>query len=195
MTEYDYSGEGRRRFMATQRRIANWVDQTESTPTLKSPFTPRSVTSSHHRGSHSAWPSSSKSKHPSSRSHSDSHSSSGTRTSRTSSHSSSRHTDSYTSTVSPSDSISQVSSHRPSHLHSHSHSSGTRFRHTSHGHPAPMLMANPPTPTYSYPTYTTAQQYVRPSADGRSYIISRAPSTQGMVIFPQPGRAPRVVFY
>ncbi|KAJ7054582.1 hypothetical protein C8F01DRAFT_478540 [Mycena amicta] len=189
MTEYDYSGEGRRRFMATQRRIANWVDQTESSPTLKSPFTPRSVaTSSHHRGSHS----SSKSKpHPSSRSHS----SSGTRTSRTSSHSSSRHTGSYTSTVSPSDSISQVSSHRPSHSHSHSHSSGTRFRHTSHGHPVPMLMANPPTPTYSYPTYATAQQYVRPSADGRSYIISRAPSTQGMVIFPQPGRAPRVVFY
>ncbi|KAJ7090622.1 hypothetical protein C8R44DRAFT_817764 [Mycena epipterygia] len=46
MTEYDYSEEGRRRYIATQNRIAKWVDHTDSVPQLKSPFSPRSSTGS-----------------------------------------------------------------------------------------------------------------------------------------------------
>ncbi|KAJ6630425.1 hypothetical protein B0H10DRAFT_986063 [Mycena sp. CBHHK59/15] len=46
MTEYDYSEEGRRRYIATQNRIAKWVHDSESSPQLKSPFSPRSNTGS-----------------------------------------------------------------------------------------------------------------------------------------------------
>ncbi|KDR84929.1 hypothetical protein GALMADRAFT_300678 [Galerina marginata CBS 339.88] len=44
MTEYDYSPEGYERFLATQNRIANWVDQTEqSRPQFEHPFQPGSA--------------------------------------------------------------------------------------------------------------------------------------------------------
>ncbi|KAJ6559817.1 hypothetical protein B0H19DRAFT_1145856 [Mycena capillaripes] len=46
MSEYDYSEEGRRRYIATQNRIAQWVQSTESSPQLASPFSPPSNTGS-----------------------------------------------------------------------------------------------------------------------------------------------------
>ncbi|KAJ7509036.1 hypothetical protein B0H11DRAFT_1361150 [Mycena galericulata] len=91
MTEYDYSEEGRRRYVATQNRIAKWVHQTESAPTLKSPFTPRSHTGS---AAPTVYPSQSISQAPMSPSPSTHHSQS----SRTSS-----------------------SSHRSHHSHGHQH--------------------------------------------------------------------------
>ncbi|KAF7297442.1 hypothetical protein MIND_00977800 [Mycena indigotica] len=179
MTEYDYSPEGQRRYQATQRRIANWVNQTASTPSLKSPFTPRSVVSSSGRTqSHPLAPATKV------------HSSSGTASHR-------KDNASVTTpppppppppTVYPSDSISQVSSRRSSHSSrsSRSHKSAGRSRHTS-------------SKTHYSKPYIATEQNVRPSADGRSYIISPPPSppgrSHGMIIFPQAGRAPHVVFY
>ncbi|KAJ7192070.1 hypothetical protein GGX14DRAFT_480414 [Mycena pura] len=202
MTEYDYSEDGRRRFMATQQRIAKWA---QSAPTPADPFTPRTIvptarpsqfgpaasgagpgsrastarappmhlsrrfgSSTHHTVRSSRAPSmQSHSRSPSMQSHSrsPSHAYTHTHTARAPS-------------VSPSESISQAGARSPSvrtqQSRGPSHFSGAGSSHTTH----------------------TVHHHHRPT----TYIISAPPSpaparSQGVIILPRRGKAPKVVYY
>jgi len=194
MTEYDYSEEGRRRYIATQNRIAKWVHHTESSSQLMSPFSPPSRTGSRPSTTHfSHGPMTS----PTHQTYRHSHAPHDSPFSLydlpshvypASSQSSSSSRSGPASTMSPSDSISQAqapvlqmpmhqfhrssSSHHSSH---HTHPSSHRSSHAHHAHHrhrAPTYIISPP-----------------PPPSGHAY---RAP---GVIILPRPGRTPQVVFY
>ncbi|KAJ7694406.1 hypothetical protein B0H17DRAFT_1199270 [Mycena rosella] len=169
MTEYDYSEEGRARYAATQKRIAQWAHGTPTLSSLKSPFTPRSsvysgsdATARPHHGPSRApshHPSTHQSHRPSTH-HTYRPSQAGTRSQVTS------------STVYPSQSISQApapSAHR-SHASTHRSSSSHHSHHTHHYH-------SPPPPS--------------------TYVVSPPPGhvSRGVIILRQRGQAPSIVYY
>ncbi|KAJ7290299.1 hypothetical protein C8J57DRAFT_1275640 [Mycena rebaudengoi] len=187
MTEYDYSPEARQRYMATQNRIANWVDKTESYPHLKSPFTPRSSTGSastarpqHYSSSHT-----SSSKTPTTQSsrgamtHQFHRSSHATSRPPTSAHRSQMHptpsrgySRAGASTVSPSHSISQAPGPmQPIYENPRSHHSSHRSSHHSQRHQqSPSYVISPPS--------------------------SPRQGSSGVVIIPRGGgRTPHVIYY
>jgi hypothetical protein len=195
MTEYDYSEEGRRRYIATQNRIANWANNTPSPSQLRSPFAPSSSASSQA----TARPRQYSSSGTGSRQASMMQFSPGPMTHRT--HQTYRQSQapsrpppsggrsqaypspsqgsfrSPASTVFPSQSISQAptqrmwstaspSTHAPTHR-SHRSSSHHSSHHSHHHHRSPTYIISPP-----------------PSAGHR---------TPGVIILPRKGKGPKVV--
>lgn len=199
MTEYDYSAEGRQRYLATQTRITNWVNSTPSPSQLSSPFSPSSHTGSHAttRSSHS---SSSAHSHraPQTRSTYGSPSHQPSRAlgspscgglsshvhippSSSSSFRSGSGSRPFAASVTPSQSISQAPM-RHAHSHSSTHRSSSSSHHSSH---------HSHSPVHSHSNHHYQRQ---PSA----YIISPPPSrhahrTPGIIIFPRVGHSPQVV--
>lgn len=197
MTEYDYSEEGRRRYMATQKRIAKWVDNTESAPQLKSPFAPRSNTGS----DATARPP----PHGPSRLGPGSH---------------------RPSTMQYSRGPATMTQHtyRASHAGSRPPPSALRSQFSAHPPPSPSHGASRAAPTTVYPSESISQAPMQRSQNSSSsqhsrsthrssassshshhthhhhraptYIISPPPSpagSQGVIILPRRGKAPRVV--
>jgi len=182
MSEYDYSEEGRRRYIATQNRIAQWVHSTESSPQLASPFSSPSNTGSggSTQGRHRYG-------YPGTASHPPPAMQYGPMTQGT--HHVHRHqppsgfhppvsgyspSSSRSSTVLPSHSISQApiqhmwSTNSPS---THSPPTSHHSKRTHHHHRSRTYIIPPP-PPHGY-----------------------APRSPGVIILPRRGMAPQVVFY
>ncbi|KAF7342743.1 hypothetical protein MSAN_01989400 [Mycena sanguinolenta] len=194
MTEYDYSEEGRQRFLSTQRRITKWVRSTESAsaPQFRSqPYSPPPMGSEafrlqdyHPSASHSH-------RSHGQTSHRTYHESQPSRMSPSSSRSGSG---SHFSSVTPSQSISQAP-RTPSSTHSHSHSpthsvshhSSSHYSHPSSYHSLSHSHSHHHHHRHRHPTYVTPQPVLPPNTYGYR--------TPGVIIIPRRGQSPQVVFY